>query len=94
MQSAESVRKEQQAKAMIETLQKYTGRIDALVTSIPQSKTSNNDNKGQVVLLTGPTGSIGSYILSALLEQPDVTHIYCLNRAYDSDALQKQRNSA
>ena len=37
-----------------------------------------------VVLLTGSTGSLGSYILSSLASNPAVEVIYCLNRGQDA----------
>ena len=59
------------------------------VTNLP----SANDNKrasGQsfVVLLTGSTGSLGSYILSSLASNPDVEMIYCLNRGENAQTRQ------
>ncbi|CAM1507739.1 Fc.00g045870.m01.CDS01 [Cosmosporella sp. VM-42] len=36
---------------------------------------------GEVVLLTGATGSLGAHILSQLLPLPHIRHIYCLVRA-------------
>ncbi|PTU20477.1 hypothetical protein P175DRAFT_0531814 [Aspergillus ochraceoroseus IBT 24754] len=38
----------------------------------------------QVMLLTGSTGAIGSFILDRLLVDMDIAYIYCLNRAADS----------
>ncbi|KIX96004.1 uncharacterized protein Z520_08259 [Fonsecaea multimorphosa CBS 102226] len=46
----------------------------------------------QVVLLTGSTGAVGSHILRELLKNDSVRHIYCLNRADDSELLQTKRN--
>ena len=44
------------------------------------------------VLLTGSTGSLGSYILDNLLKNPRVAHIYCLNRSPDSEKRQREVN--
>ncbi|KAH8803696.1 hypothetical protein F5884DRAFT_904184 [Xylogone sp. PMI_703] len=52
------------------------------------------DINDQVILLTGSTGAIGSYILQVLLETPGISHIYCLNRGRDSHSLQLKRNKA
>lgn len=41
-----------------------------------------------VVLLTGSTGSLGSYILEALLRNPAIDKIYCLNREKDARSRQ------
>ena len=44
------------------------------------------------VLLTGSTGSLGSYMLDNLLENPKVAHVYCLNRSPDSEKRQREIN--
>lgn len=41
------------------------------------------------VILTGSTGSLGSYLLDSLVRQQHVRKIYCLNRAEDGLAKQK-----
>lgn len=57
-----------------------TGRLSMLVKGPPN-----------VVMLSGSTGALGSYILQVLLSTT-TAHIICLNRAPDSASLQKQRN--
>ena len=44
-----------------------------------------------VVLLTGSTGTVGAYVLDALLRDPRVRYIYCLNRGPGS--LERQQKS-
>ncbi|KAL7923114.1 male sterility domain-containing protein [Trichoderma austrokoningii] len=46
------------------------------------------------VILTGSTGSIGSYLLDALLDQWHVRKIYCLNRAEDGEAAQSKASGS
>ncbi|KAM0245082.1 hypothetical protein ACHAQJ_010661 [Trichoderma viride] len=46
------------------------------------------------VVLTGSTGSIGSYLLDALLDQWHVRKIYCLNRAEDGEAAQTKASGS
>jgi len=49
---------------------------------------------GAVVLLTGSTGALGSYLLSSLAENPDVSRVYALNRGSDqSSLLERQRST-
>ncbi|KAJ5430722.1 Male sterility NAD-binding [Penicillium cf. griseofulvum] len=43
---------------------------------------------GHTVILTGSTGSLGSYLLESLHQQHNVKTIYCLNRAEDGKAKQ------
>ncbi|KAI0975570.1 hypothetical protein F4678DRAFT_417683 [Xylaria arbuscula] len=40
------------------------------------------------VLLTGSTGSLGSYLLNTLYHAPGVKKIICLNRAVDAESKQ------
>jgi thioester reductase-like protein len=42
------------------------------------------------VILTGSTGSLGTYILSGLLNDPKVAKVYCFNRAADASTRQRQ----
>ncbi|KAI1496455.1 male sterility protein-domain-containing protein [Biscogniauxia marginata] len=44
-----------------------------------------------VVLMTGSTGSLGSYILDSLVREPRVSRIYCLNRGHSG--LERQKKS-
>lgn len=46
---------------------------------------------GYTVLLTGSTGSLGTYLLHSLLDNPQISHIYCLNRT--PNAAEKQSRS-
>lgn len=47
----------------------------------------------EVVVLTGSTGAVGSYLLHELLERTSVSHVYCLNRSENSKAVQEARNA-
>lgn len=65
---------------------------DVLTFDLPLFKRRPiSDQSNRIVLLTGSTGSLGSYVLDRLLAEPRVTHIYCLNRGPNS--LQRQRKS-
>ena len=69
-------------------LSKHLEAIDQLeVPSKQQPATQGNFN----ILLTGSTGFIGSYVLSSLLANPAIQHIFCLNRSADSALLQTKR---
>ncbi|KAI0842998.1 hypothetical protein F5Y06DRAFT_78562 [Hypoxylon sp. FL0890] len=56
----------------------------------PQQKPSD----GLVFLLTGSTGSLGSYMLDSLQQDPSIRRIYCLNRGPDSLIRQQKSLSA
>ncbi|KAL0073850.1 hypothetical protein F4703DRAFT_1781406 [Phycomyces blakesleeanus] len=53
--------------------------------------TKNSYVKGQdqVVLLTGATGSLGSFMLRDLLKSPQVSKVYCLVRGKEAGALNR-----
>ncbi|KAL3461224.1 hypothetical protein BJX64DRAFT_289599 [Aspergillus heterothallicus] len=41
------------------------------------------------VILTGSTGSLGTYLLHALLNNPTISKVYCLNRSLDAKVKQE-----
>ncbi len=53
-----------------------------------------NKDSSLTVVLTGSTGSLGSYLLDALLAEPKVTKVYCLNRSNDAGQRQLKSNSS
>lgn len=86
-------------QAIDDLILEHLNTIDELAsTSITKEKLANGVAKGpgadHVVILTGSTGSLGSYLLHVLLENPSVSHVYCLNRSSDSASLQAQRNKS
>jgi nucleoside-diphosphate-sugar epimerase len=54
------------------------------------SKYSDNLGESHTVILTGSTGSLGSYLLYELLRDHSVSKIYCLNRSADAASRQLQ----
>ncbi|KAF3068911.1 Linear gramicidin synthase subunit D [Daldinia childiae] len=76
-----------------ETLTLFTRRIDELAEI--QSQTAGREQgkaTSNVCIVTGTTGSIGAYILRALMENEHIGTIYCLNRGPDSAARQRSNN--
>ncbi|GAN04860.1 L-aminoadipate-semialdehyde dehydrogenase [Mucor ambiguus] len=49
----------------------------------PRANSQYDESKPKVVLLTGATGSVGSFILRELLQDPTVDKIYCCVRGED-----------
>ncbi|XXG95744.1 hypothetical protein Hte_002014 [Hypoxylon texense] len=66
-------------KEMQLILKKYT--MDLPQRSLPMIKPPIND---MTVLLTGSTGSLGSYLLDTLYRDKNVSRIICLNRSPDA----------
>lgn len=73
-------------------VKKYRAAVQHLVEKFPAAREvdtkargeSMSVNEGQTVLLTGSTGSLGSYLLNALLARGDIKQVICLNRGSDS----------
>ncbi|RYP31564.1 hypothetical protein DL768_011169 [Monosporascus sp. mg162] len=75
-----------QARIMDEIVERYT---KALPKS-PGSQTIESSGTS-VIALVGSTGYLGSHVLAALLQNPNISRIYCLNRG--SDARKRQEDS-
>ncbi|KAI1379850.1 putative NRPS-like enzyme [Hypoxylon crocopeplum] len=55
-----------------------------LIHQMAKPKTTTPSKEDVVdVILTGSTGTIGTYILRALLDRPGIGHVFCLNRGKD-----------
>ena len=82
-----SSQRESRLRVRDELLQEYRSRIDQI-----QSSTIWYQKLGrQVVILTGSTGVLGSYILDRLVANPSIGHIFCLNRKLDSSSYQVEK---
>ncbi|TRX95534.1 hypothetical protein FHL15_003492 [Xylaria flabelliformis] len=73
--SANQVLKSSNMDEVRETLARYEAQIPLILR--------DNRPDGKTIVLTGSRGSLGSYILSALLARNDVKMVYCLNRRSD-----------
>ncbi|KAH7092027.1 ochratoxin A non-ribosomal peptide synthetase [Paraphoma chrysanthemicola] len=74
-------------------LENFKNEIDA-ISPINHSGAPMSAGKGTIILLTGSTGALGSYILHHLLSMPDIAHIYCFNRTSDAKDRQIKNNKA
>lgn len=71
--------------------QKINSLLEKYISDLPVQTQNVHSKSGQhSVILTGSTGSLGNYILSALLQDPTVAKVYCLNR---SEAQERQIKS-
>lgn len=75
-----------QRKAMKEFLDEYEQSIRRI--SVEKLTESTN---GEVAVLTGSTGSLGTHLLEALLANPGIAHVHCLNRGKNAYAIHKAK---
>lgn len=72
----------------VEMVDKYEAEVKKFVERRVQQNGLNGHSNGyapgQVIAVTGTTGSLGSYLLATLLARPDVNKVICLNRAADA----------
>jgi thioester reductase-like protein len=70
-------------------------RYSANFSNLPQAKSIGRTTQPLTIILTGTTGSLGSYLLSAFLSLPptQVAKIYCFNRSPNSEKKQKRANT-
>jgi hypothetical protein len=80
--------KDDRAATMASLLRRYKHKIDQIQIAGTAGETppppcentpTAKDQDQEVVLLTGSTGAVGSFLLNQLLENRRVSHIYCLN---------------
>ncbi|OJJ56735.1 hypothetical protein ASPSYDRAFT_1182446 [Aspergillus sydowii CBS 593.65] len=80
-------------KAEISRIDRINELFQSFTNDLPgprKTTASRPASKGNVVLLTGSTGSFGSYVLDTLLGDPSVKKIYCLNRSLDAESRQTE----
>lgn len=70
-------------------VERYTHDLPAPVAGRPPAA-----DDGQVVVITGTTGALGSYLLAAALASPRVRRVVCLNRSADGRAAQAAASAA
>ncbi|KAH7929525.1 putative nonribosomal peptide synthetase [Leucogyrophana mollusca] len=86
----------QSAKLTIEAMiSKYSAGLGGPIENgAANGHTNGNTDKGAVVLLTGSTGGLGSFMLAQLLEKPDVARVYAHNRPSKGSSSSEERQVA
>ncbi|KAF2198724.1 acetyl-CoA synthetase-like protein [Delitschia confertaspora ATCC 74209] len=77
-------------------MQVLLAEYEQMIAQIPArsheaGETVEKSNKGEIVVLTGSTGSLGTHLLEALLENPSTSHVYCLNRRENAQEIQETK---
>ena len=66
--------------------------VDKYSATFPSFNGHIQERTGNVVILTGGTGSLGANILAKLLEKPDITRVYAMSRPSSSGLSAKERH--
>lgn len=74
---------------VMQLLERYLDQLPVAPSAIKR-----NPSDGLTVILTGSTGSLGSYLLDSLFSNKNITKIYCLNRRADAAEYQSRINAA
>ena len=78
------------ANVINDMVQKYTASFPV---HTPGPLVNGHAGEGEVVILTGSTGSLGSFILYSLIHDKRVNKVFCFNRRGTLPTLERQRNS-
>ncbi|KAK7745063.1 putative NRPS-like protein biosynthetic cluster [Cytospora paraplurivora] len=70
-------------KVMETLLSTYRGLIQHIPVRKDQEKRLRDASEPVNVLLTGSTGTVGTYLLRALLDRDGIGHVFCLSRRED-----------
>ncbi|KAI9485924.1 MAG: hypothetical protein EXX96DRAFT_592819 [Benjaminiella poitrasii] len=76
---------EQNEKRYKQTQDLTLAYIKRAKADFPVARNSYNEKQGKVVLLTGATGSLGSFMLRDLLKDPSVKKVYCCVRGKEGE---------
>lgn len=66
---------------MWDMVDKWSARVIQAKVGSPRTGQSEKQTPGEVVVLTGATGSLGAHILDQLTQRPEVAKVICLSRA-------------
>ncbi|KAG2140138.1 putative aminoadipate reductase [Suillus clintonianus] len=83
------------AKADIENMiAKYSVGSGDSATEVIATPVDGRSQSDHVVILTGSTGGLGSYLLAYLLQREDVSVVYALNRSSNEASIQQRQENS
>lgn len=66
---------------MLEAANTHSENIAAMSPEVQQFKSNGKlETEGRLVVVTGSTGNLGSSLVHSLVQDHDVSHVFCLNR--------------
>lgn len=86
-------------KLMWDLVNRFSSQIlSPAITGTPSDILNNNrqssEVEGEIVILTGATGSLGAHILDQLTRRPTIARVICLSRASsDAESLERLQTS-
>ncbi|OCF58832.1 L-aminoadipate-semialdehyde dehydrogenase [Kwoniella mangroviensis CBS 10435] len=82
-------------KTMLEMVDRYASQLyKGDTSSTGPADAQINGHSGEVIVLTGATGSLGAHILDQLVRRPEVAKVICLSRAKShEDSLKRVQDS-
>jgi thioester reductase-like protein/aryl carrier-like protein len=89
-QAAQTLDKEARKETLASLLDVYRAKVHEIPASSLSQK--GEDSERQNVVLTGTTGTLGTYLLDSLLQNATVDHVYCLNRRINAHELYLQHS--
>ncbi|EFX04833.1 polyketide synthase [Grosmannia clavigera kw1407] len=72
----------------------FTDGWESPALAAAESATVRSGSRGAVVVVTGASGSLGSHIVQAVAERPDVATVVCINRPVSSVSAEKRQEEA
>ncbi|TFK37077.1 hypothetical protein BDQ12DRAFT_608601 [Crucibulum laeve] len=75
------------------TMAEMAMMVKKYTTNFPQHQPSGSTSTGEVILLTGSTGGLGSYILETLILKTDICRVYVLNRRGKLSSFDRQADA-
>lgn len=85
----------QDASLMAPLLKKYSELTTQIPKPLAPALAHASGKKQLTVILTGSTGTVGTFLLRSLLDSPDIEHVICMNRREDGGrAVQEERFAA
>ncbi|KZT61212.1 acetyl-CoA synthetase-like protein [Calocera cornea HHB12733] len=77
-----------------EAIEEMLAMIDKYTHDFPVHKSANRSVDGEVVLITGTTGTLGTYLLQELLDDFRVSRVYAVNRPSADKGLPARQRKA